>query len=97
MLMRRTLMVLGIGLLGTILIAPANGYAVVPPTAPGYWLVGGDGGVFAFNAPFYGSGTPAASPDPPCGLPPPLTYDYQRQFCTAIVPQRRAPATGCSI
>jgi len=23
----------------------------------GYWLVGADGGVFAFNAPFYGSGT----------------------------------------
>jgi hypothetical protein len=26
---------------------------------PGYWLVGGDGGVFAFNAPFEGSGAPA--------------------------------------
>jgi hypothetical protein len=26
---------------------------------PGYWLVGGDGGVFAFNAPFEGSGVPA--------------------------------------
>ena len=28
--------------------------------APGYWLVGGDGGVFAFNAPFEGSGAPGA-------------------------------------
>ena len=25
---------------------------------PGYWLVGADGGVFAFNAPFEGSGAP---------------------------------------
>ncbi len=31
--------------------------ALAPPT-PGYWLVGGDGGVFAFNAPFEGSGAP---------------------------------------
>ena len=28
------------------------------PPAPGYWLGGGDGGVFAFNAPFEGSGAP---------------------------------------
>ncbi len=27
---------------------------------PGYWLVGGDGGVFAFNAAFAGSGAPRA-------------------------------------
>jgi hypothetical protein len=27
---------------------------------PGYWLVGADGGVFAFNAPFEGSGAPGA-------------------------------------
>ena len=28
--------------------------------APGYWLVGDDGGVFAFDAPFEGSGAPTA-------------------------------------
>ena len=28
--------------------------------APGYWLVGQDGGVFAFNAPFEGSGSPTS-------------------------------------
>ncbi len=28
--------------------------------APGYWLVGADGGVFAFNAPFEGSGAPTS-------------------------------------
>jgi hypothetical protein len=27
-----------------------------PVPTPGYWLVGADGGVFSFNAPFYGSG-----------------------------------------
>jgi hypothetical protein len=34
------------------------------PTGQGYWLVASDGGVFAFNAPFYGSlgGQPPASP-----------------------------------
>ena len=41
--------------------------------APGYWLVGADGGVFSFNAPFYGSGsTPVGpctfSPQPPSTL-----------------------------
>jgi hypothetical protein len=25
------------------------------PTTGGYWLVAADGGVFSFNAPFYGS------------------------------------------
>ncbi len=82
--MQRTLMVLGLGLLGAVLIAPAIGDAVAVQSAPGYWLVGGDGGVFAFNAPFYGSGTPSASHGTPCGFPPPLAYDYQHQFCTAI-------------
>ena len=25
------------------------------PATDGYWLVGADGGIFAFNAPFYGA------------------------------------------
>jgi len=85
---RRILMVLGLGVLGSVLIAPANGDAVATPSAPGYWLAGGDGGVFAFNAPFYGSGTTATSQGSSvgssCGFPPPLKYDYQHLFCTAI-------------
>ena len=36
---------------------------------PGYWLIGGDGGVFAFNAPFEGSGAPGAEASSP-GLCP---------------------------
>jgi hypothetical protein len=27
----------------------------IDPSAGGYWLVGADGGVFNFDAPFYGS------------------------------------------
>ena len=43
------------------------------PTSPGYWLAGADGGVFSFDAPFFGSGsTPAGpctfSPQPPSTL-----------------------------
>ena len=45
-----------------------------PPSAPGYWLVGADGGVFAFNAPFYGSGAAtgacAFNPQTPSTLNP---------------------------
>ena len=34
---------------------------IVPGQTPGYWLVGADGGVFSFNAPFYGSGASACA------------------------------------
>jgi hypothetical protein len=42
--------------------AAPGGTTPVPKSSPepGYWLVGVDGGVFAFNAPFEGSGAPAA-------------------------------------
>jgi hypothetical protein len=36
------------------LTQPIVGMAVDPKTG-GYWLVASDGGIFAFNAPFYGS------------------------------------------
>lgn len=39
---------------GVRLAAPIVGMATDPATG-GYWLLGGDGGVFAFDAPFYGS------------------------------------------
>jgi hypothetical protein len=39
---------------GKILAAPIVGGAYLPDQS-GYWLVGADGGVFAFNAPFFGS------------------------------------------
>lgn len=43
-------------LAGAQLAAPIVGIAVPPGTDPrGYWLVGADGGVFAFGVPFFGS------------------------------------------
>ena len=39
---------------GTPLAAPVTGMAT-DRNGGGYWLVGADGGVFAFGAPFYGS------------------------------------------
>lgn len=40
--------------------APAAASAVAPARSSGYWLLAGDGGVFSFDAPFFGS--PAADP-----------------------------------
>ncbi len=65
-----TLTLVGAGVL-LVGASPVNA-ATVRPT-PGYWLAGADGGVFAFNAPFYGSGTavPATcgyAPQPPSTL-----------------------------
>ena len=39
---------------GSTLAAPVTGMAT-DPAPGGYWLVGADGGVFSFGAPFYGS------------------------------------------
>ena len=39
---------------GTALNQPVTGLALDAATG-GYWMVGTDGGVFAFDAPFYGS------------------------------------------
>jgi hypothetical protein len=74
-MVRWTLTVVVVGLLAAVLMAPTEGGAGAPPTVPGYWLVGGDGGVFAFNAPFYGSGTPSAAQGSSCGFPPPVLYN----------------------
>jgi hypothetical protein len=60
---RRAIVALAIGLGASAVVAPVPsgaGPRQLPPT-PGYWLVGDDGGVFAFNAPFYGA----------CGFFPP--------------------------
>jgi hypothetical protein len=41
---------------------PARAAGLAPHSSPipGYWLVGADGGVFSFNAPFEGSGAPTS-------------------------------------
>jgi hypothetical protein len=73
-----------IGLAGALTLAVTGlfvGTARATPKAtaqapvPGYWLAGGDGGVYSFNAPFFGSAfapnSPAAcsfSPQPPSNL-----------------------------
>ena len=81
-----------IGLAVSTLAAPSVSEAVSPVPAPtaGYWLVGGDGGVFSFNAPFYGSGL-ASAPDrervgPIHRLP---TRVWELPPCLTV------PATGC--
>jgi hypothetical protein len=64
---RRGLVVLAFAFVG-VLMSSATGAsgATVRPT-PGYWLVGADGGVFSFGAPFYGSG---ATPPGACSFSP---------------------------
>jgi hypothetical protein len=71
------LVVAGAGLL-LVGATPVNAATVQP--SPGYWLAGADGGVFAFGAPFYGSGatdpvTCAFSPQPQSTLNPSLGCD----------------------
>ena len=58
---------------GAMFMASDPAGATPIATSPGYWLAGADGGVFSFNAPFYGSGaTPVGactfSPQPPSTL-----------------------------
>jgi hypothetical protein len=54
----------GLALVVAALVGSAAAGAASPTPlsspVPGYWLVGGDGGVFAFNAPFEGSGAPGS-------------------------------------
>ncbi len=64
---RRALVALAIGCGGALLAVPARASAAPPPTTPGYWLAGADGGVFSFKAPFYGSGV---IPGGPCNFSP---------------------------
>jgi hypothetical protein len=62
--LRRTLAVLVFACVEVLWVGarPANG--ATPGGTTGYWLVGADGGVFSFDAPFYGSGvTPPGACD----------------------------------
>jgi hypothetical protein len=89
MTLRRVVIVLVSGLLGVLLllIAPSSAIAIslAAPTPPGYWLAGADGGVFAFNAPFYGSGALHPGGPGPCSFTPqaPSTVDPSLG-CTAV-------------
>ena len=77
--------------------ASATPKATAQAPVPGYWLAGGDGGVYSFNAPFFGSAfapnSPAAcsfSPQPPSNL-------NGRLGCSAIAAIPMGPGTGCTM
>jgi hypothetical protein len=67
MSVRRSLTALALSCAGMMWLVPTHASAAPSPPTPGYWLVGADGGVFSFGAPFYGSGT---TPPGPCGFSP---------------------------
>jgi hypothetical protein len=57
-------------LTAVLCVQPVGASTTVPlasqsTPSPGYWLIGGDGGVFSFNAPFYGSDAAQCAPAPP--------------------------------
>ncbi len=57
-----------LGLTGAVGATPAGDRTTSGP--PGYWLVGADGGVFSFNAPFFGSSaSQCAASNAPFGGP----------------------------
>lgn len=73
MSVRRSLTVLALTCAGVVWLGPTHASAAPSRPTPGYWLVGADGGVFSFGAPYYGSGTIAPgtcgfSPQPPSTL-----------------------------
>jgi hypothetical protein len=62
---------------------PASATNAMAPS-PGYWLAGSDGGVYSFNAPFFGSGRSASGPDA-CTFEPQAPSSLNGAFgCTAI-------------
>ncbi|MGH9078772.1 MAG: hypothetical protein ACRDYE_01600 [Acidimicrobiales bacterium] len=65
---RRTVAIIVSSIAGTLLVAPLP--ASAGPAPPGYWLGAADGGVFAFNAPFYGSGALHPGAPGPCSFTP---------------------------
>jgi hypothetical protein len=52
----RGLAVLAFVCIGVLMVGTTAADSATARPAPGYWLVGADGGVFSFGAPFYGSG-----------------------------------------
>jgi len=81
---RRTLLLVLIATVGAVGLAPSPALAQ-PASGPGYWLAGADGGVFAFSAPFFGSGSVTTGSPPPCTFTPqaPSTLPGA-DGCTAI-------------
>jgi hypothetical protein len=86
-LMSETLAAVG---LGTLMFAVGLlvGSGQAGAVSPGYWLSAGDGGVFSFNAPFWGS--PASDPTN-C---PPASADRDDPFGTCSVMAARPDGQG---
>jgi hypothetical protein len=91
---RRLLTVLTLTVASALWVAPTRAIAAPPRPTPGYWLVGADGGVFSFGAPFYGSGAtvPGAcrfSPQPPSVLNAAFGCDrFDAEWKRILAPQR---------
>jgi hypothetical protein len=69
---RRVVLTAAIGITLSFVASPMPSEAgprLEVPT-PGYWLAGADGGVFTFNAPFYGSGVPTPGSPGACSFSP---------------------------
>ncbi len=82
--LRRTTVVLLSALVGAIVLTPPAAVAQ-PASGPGYWLAGSDGGVFAFDAPFYGSRSSTPGAPSPCSFSPqPPSTLNGADGCTAI-------------
>ena len=64
-------------------------------TAPGYWLAGADGGVFSFDAPFYGSGVHAGGAMHVL-LHSRRAHSMRRSGVAGLRRHRLAMAIGCS-
>jgi hypothetical protein len=79
--------VLAAAVVGSVLLPATSGVAgASAPTvspAPGYWLVGADGGVFAFNQPYYGSGY-LSSPNACSFSPQALSTQSSSDGCDSI-------------
>jgi len=69
-----------VALLAAVVVTVAPAGAFPSPPAPGYWLVAGDGGVFGFNVPFFGS----AASDPTRCPPNTVDRDHPHGQCFAI-------------
>ncbi len=80
---RRTVVIVVSTVAGALLIAPLPAGAA--PLPPGYWLGAADGGVFAFNAPFYGSGAFHPGAPGPCSFTPQPPSTLNAAFgCAAL-------------
>jgi hypothetical protein len=93
MSVRRSLTVLALTWAGLGWWAPIHASAAPSGPTPGYWLIGADGGVFSFGAPFYGSGTAVPGT---CGFSPQPASTLNAAFGCDAIASTPGTATGSS-